>query len=84
MYYIGGDIVDWAQLIGSLGFPIVACIGMGYYVKYQTDSYRDEVKDMRTEHKDEITKITEALNNNTLALQKLCDKLDVDDKESKK
>ena len=76
--------MDWAQLIGSLGFPIIACIGMGYYVKYQTDSYRDEVKDMRTEHKDEITKITEALNNNTLALQKLCDKLDVDDKENKK
>lgn len=83
MYYIGGDIVDWAQLIGSLGFPIVACIGMGYYVKYQTDSYRNEVKDMRTEHKDEISKITEALNNNTLALQKLCDRLDIDDKEKK-
>lgn len=75
--------MDWATLIGSLGFPIVACLGMGYYVKYQTDSYRDEVKDMRTEHKDEISKITEALNNNTLALQKLCDKLDIDDKEKK-
>lgn len=75
--------MDWAQLIGSLGFPIVACIGMGYYVKYQTDSYRNEVKDMRTEHKDEISKITEALNNNTLALQKLCDRLDIDDKEKK-
>lgn len=80
MYYIGGDIVDWAQLIGSLGFPIVACLGMGYYVKYQTDSYRDEVKDMRSEHKEEISKISEALNNNTLALQKLCDKLDKDEK----
>ena len=74
--------MDWATLIGSLGFPIVACLGMGYYVKYQTDSYRDEVKDMRAEHKEEISKISEALNNNTLALQKLCDKLD-DDKEKK-
>lgn len=73
--------MDWAQLIGSLGFPIVACLGMGYYVKYQTDSYRDEVKDMRSEHKEEISKMSEALNNNTLALQKLCDKLD--DKEKK-
>ena len=68
--------MDWAQLIGSLGFPIVACIGMGWYVKYQTDSYRDEVKDMQKEHKEEISKITEALNNNTNALTKLCEKID--------
>ena len=74
--------MDWAQIIGSLGFPIVACIGMGYYVKYQTDTYRDEVKDLQKEHKEEISKITEALNNNTNALTKLCEKLDKD-KEKK-
>lgn len=68
--------MDIIQLISSVGFPIVACIGMGYYVKYQTDSYRDEVKDMRKEHKDEIGKITEALNNNTVALQKLADSIE--------
>lgn len=68
--------MDIVQLISSVGFPIVACLGMGYYVKYQTDSYRDEVKDMRKEHKEEIRKITEALNNNTVALQRLCDNLD--------
>lgn len=65
-----------AQLITTVGFPIVACLFMGWYVKYQTDNYRSEVKDMQKEHKDEITKVTEALQNNTLALQKLCDKLD--------
>lgn len=68
--------MDVIQLISSVGFPIVACIGMGYYVKYQTDTYREEVKDMQREHKEEIGKITEALNNNTVALQRLCDNLD--------
>lgn len=68
--------MDWVQLISSVGFPIVACLGMGWYVKYQTDNYRSEVKDMQKEHKEEIGKITEALQNNTLALQKLCEKLD--------
>lgn len=63
-------------LVGSLGFPIVACLGLGWYVKYQTDTYKNEVKDMRLEHKEEISKVTEALNNNTLALQKLVDKID--------
>lgn len=63
-------------LVGSLGFPIVACIACGWYCKYQSDSYRAEVKEIQAEHKEEISKVTEALNNNTLALQKLVDKLD--------
>lgn len=69
---------DIATLITTVGFPIVACLFMGWYVKYQTDNYREEVKDMQKEHKEEITKVTEALQNNTLALQRLCDKLDKD------
>lgn len=68
--------MDVIQLISSVGFPIVACLGMGWYVKYQTDSYKEEVKDMRREHKEEIGKITDALNNNTVALQKLADSLE--------
>ena len=75
--------MDVVQLISSVGFPIVACLGMGWYVKYQTDSYKEEVKDMRKEHKDEIAKITQALNNNTQAVTKLCDKLDGGGKNGK-
>ena len=72
--------MDVIQLISSVGFPIVACLGMGWYVKYQTDSYREEVKDIQKEHKEEIQKMSDALNNNTAALQRLCDKLDGGDK----
>ena len=64
------------QLISSLGFPIVACIALAWYVKYTTDQNNKEVAEMRKEHKDEISKVTEALNNNTLALQQLVDHLD--------
>lgn len=67
---------DIAQLITTLGFPIVSCIFLGWYVKTQTDNYRADVARIQSEHKDEISKVTEALNNNTLALQKLCDKMD--------
>lgn len=67
---------DIVTMITTVGFPIVACLFMGWYVKYQTDNYRSEVKDMQKEHKDEIQKVTEALNNNTLALQRLCDKME--------
>lgn len=69
--------------IGSLGFPIIACLALGWYVKYQTDNNNKQVAEIQKEHKEEITKVTEALQNNTLALQRLCDKLDAD-KEVKK
>ena len=74
----GVMILDWVSLISSLGFPVVCCIAMAWYVKFQTTSYRDDVKEIQREHKDEIASVTEALNNNTLVLQKLCDKLDAE------
>lgn len=70
------NVNDIITLVSSLGFPIVACICLGWYVKYQTDNNNKEVAEMRKEHIDEINKVTDALNNNTLALQKLCDKMD--------
>lgn len=60
-----------ASLISTLGFPIVACVGLGWYVKYQTDKNFETTTQMRQEHVEEMNKITEALNNNTIALQKL-------------
>ena len=63
--------IDIMQLIGSYGFPILACIAMGWYVKYMTDKNREDIKQSREAHKEEMTKITEALNNNTTAVHDL-------------
>lgn len=62
-------------LLGSFGFPIVACLGMGWYVKYQMDENNKQLKEIREEHKTEMNKVTEALNNNTVAINKLCERL---------
>ena len=56
--------------IGSLGFPIVACILMGYMFIRFTDNYRADIKSM-----------TEIVNNNTIALNKLIDKLDKESRD---
>ena len=64
------------QIISAVGFPIVAAIGCGYFVKWQYEQNQKQVDEMRKEHKEETAKMTEALKNNTLALQKLIDKLD--------
>lgn len=62
-------------LIGNYCFPIVACIVMGWYVKYQTDKNTTDIKTITEQHKTEMDKITEALNNNTMALNTLINKL---------
>lgn len=60
-------------LINSLGLPtVVACASM-WYVKYREDKNDKKIERMTEEHKEDMTGVTEALNNNTLALQRLCD-----------
>lgn len=63
------------SIISAVGFPIVAALGCGFFVKWQYEQNMKQMEAMRQEHKEEISKMTEALNNNTLALQKLIDKL---------
>lgn len=53
------------QLVGSLGFPIVMC-GALYWRMLKSDE----------QHKAEMDKLSEVLNNNTIALTKLSDKID--------
>lgn len=63
-------------IISTVGFPIACAVAMMWYVKYTTDKHREEVSELNVQHKQELSDVTEALNNNTLVIQKLCDKLD--------
>ena len=65
------------QIISTLGFPIAACIGMGWFVKYQTDLNNKNMTDMRAEQATQNRTMQTAINNNTKALQELIDKLDL-------
>ena len=57
------DISTISQIIGSLGFPIAVAIASFWYINKQEE-----------QHKQEIDKMAEAVNNNTLVIQKLLDK----------
>ena len=69
------DVTTTTQLVATLGFPIVACIAMAWFVYYTTNKHREEVAKLNEQHNEEMKSVTEAINNNTLALQRLCDKL---------
>lgn len=58
---------DMATIVSTLGFPIAMCLILCYYVNKINESHKAESKDF-----------ADALNANTVVLQKLCDKLDVE------
>lgn len=65
------DIIS--SFIQTVGFPAVCVLGMGYYVKYITDQHHAETEKLNEQHQSEMKEVTAALNNNTVALQKLTD-----------
>lgn len=67
------DVNTICQTVGTVGFPIVCAIAMGWYVKYVTDRNREDIDKLNEQHQQEMKEVTTALNNNTLALQKLSD-----------
>lgn len=58
------DINAITALITGVGFPIVVCLICFRYIKTMTET-----------HKDEVRQLTEAIQNNTLVMQQLVDKM---------
>ena len=58
------DITSVVQLVSNVGFPIAMCCGMFAYLQK-----RD------AETKEEINSLSDAINNNTLVITKLLDKI---------
>lgn len=59
------DLTAIAQMISTVGFPIACCI-----IMFQALTKEQE------NHKQEMSAVTAALNNNTVALTKLSDRLE--------
>lgn len=66
------DFQTLAQLIGSLGFPIVACAALFWQMNKTNEAHKEEMNEMR-----------KSIDNNTQALIRLVSKLDADDSSGK-
>lgn len=67
------DIQFFIQAVTQVGFPIVCCGAMMWYVKYSTDKNREEIDKLNEQHRQEMTDMTTAVNNNTVVLTRLCE-----------
>lgn len=59
------DVQAITSIITNVGFPIAVCLICFWYINK-----------MQEQHKAETDKLAEALNNNTLVMQKLINKLE--------
>lgn len=71
---------DITTMISTVGFPIVACVGLGWFCKYMIDQNNKNIERMfemyakaNDENRIAIERMTEAVN-------KLCDRLEKEDK----
>ena len=63
-------------MISTVGFPICACVFLAIFYKQMDNNFRSDIKELSTNHRAEMEKVTEAINNNSMLIQKLIDKMD--------
>ena len=69
------DATQIVQIVSTLGFPIAMCLLFFWYITKRDEQHSEEIKAIQEEHREEAVKMTEAINNNTLVVQRLLDKM---------
>ena len=64
---ITGITSDVTTLISTVGFPIFMCLSLFYYIQKEGIANREQ-----------IAKLSETINNNTIVITKLLERLDKD------
>lgn len=72
-------INDIATLISTVGFPIAACIGLGWFCKYMIDKNNESTNRMFDMYDKTNSENREAIEKLTTAVDKLCEKIDKED-----
>lgn len=65
------DGATLSTLISTIGFPIVACLAMGYYVKYITDKNNENLIKITEKNNETLNKITDDHKEETLGLTRV-------------
>lgn len=65
-----------ATLISTLGFPIVACVGLGWFCKYMIDNNNKNIEKMFDMYDKSNAENREAIKALNESVSRLCDKLD--------
>lgn len=67
---------DFLNILQSVGFPIAACVFLGYFIKTQNAQYREDVQNITDKYESAIKDFKESLDKNTQVLTRLDARLD--------
>lgn len=70
------DIEMLIQLVNGVGFPIFACVALGLFIVWDKKTRREEYNKSEASTNAVLEKLSDAVNNNTLIIQKLIDKIE--------
>ena len=62
-------------LLGNGFFPILICGVLLWYIYKKESQTRETIKEMNANHKEEIAELRKSIDNNTMVVQKLVDKI---------
>lgn len=68
--------MNWIEIVVNYGVPMICLAAVSWFCYDQLEKARQDRKEMEEKHKKEVDGMTKALENNTLVLNKLVDKLD--------
>lgn len=71
------DYTTIVSLIGSLGFPIVMCLIMFWYVNKTNTEHTEQIQALNQSHKSEIEQLTKAVENNTIIQEKTSEAIEI-------
>lgn len=69
------ELNEILNAITTVGFPIVVCLIVMVFVKYLLDKNNEQIEKITLEHKEETKEMTKAIENNTIALTRLLERL---------
>lgn len=69
------DINTITQLISSVGFPILACCVMGWYISDTNKRHYEQMDKLTERHSEEVSQMKDSLDNNTRVLSSILEKL---------
>ncbi|HBV82341.1 MAG TPA: hypothetical protein DEB74_06015 [Lachnospiraceae bacterium] len=68
--------MDFITAVQQVAFPIIACSAMGWFVYHTSTEERKEREKTREEHSKEVEKLTTAVENNTIVMTRLVEKIE--------
>ena len=72
------DLNALLTAITTVGFPIVCCGGLFWYLVFKDKKHKDEIGILSKTLTENTQAMTDAINNNTVVMAEICGKLGVD------